>query len=507
MLLGLIPFAVMVLAFQVAPILSMLMGSFSKSGGSGFTFKQYDKILHSAFYLQAIKNSFLISAYSSIVGIIIGLLCAYSITRFSPRSSTAADAFEYDFQLRGSAACIRLYYPFGQQRGVSRCPTAPWAPAAGTASSPMPPSRSSPVAWPRRPRSRRTGRRVRTQWRSRPWGQIAILGALIATAASFAPAVVPLTIAMALAWTVGSLLVGGADPGWRVLVVAGEAVIVTLVLAAPWAIGTALAGKGAVAIFGLPVSGAAAPNWGEVIRFAIGPAARSPIVWLLVAGAALPLLLGRGVKLTWAARLWVTACASWGLAFAATRGDLGSFTPSESVVLAPAALAVAACVGLGISAFEDDLTGREFGWRQVVSVVALVFVAAGLLPVAVGAADGRWDLPSQGVEQPLAFLTHAGTSGVGRVLWLGDPRSLPAGGWSVQPGLAYACRRRRTCRMRRRCSPLPALGRPCSWPMPSAWPSPAGRCTSAGCSRRPGCGTWWSSTAWPRPWWAPCRRQ
>ena len=25
-----------------------------------------------------------------------------------------------------------------------------------------------------------------------------------------------------------------------------------------------------------------------------------------------------------------------------------------------------------------------------------------------------------------------------RVLWLGDPRALPAGGWSVQPGLAYA---------------------------------------------------------------------
>ena len=27
---------------------------------------------------------------------------------------------------------------------------------------------------------------------------------------------------------------------------------------------------------------------------------------------------------------------------------------------------------------------------------------------------------------------------MGRVLWLGDPRALPAGGWSVQPGLAYA---------------------------------------------------------------------
>ena len=34
-------------------------------------------------------------------------------------------------------------------------------------------------------------------------------------------------------------------------------------------------------------------------------------------------------------------------------------------MLAPAALAVAACVGLGISAFENDLSGREFGWRQL----------------------------------------------------------------------------------------------------------------------------------------------
>ena len=145
-------------------------------------------------------------------------------------------------------------------------------------------------------------------WRSRPAGQVAVLGALIAAASAFAPAVVPLVVLTALAWAVGSLLVGRARPEWwRVLVVALEAVAVALVLAAPWVVGTALAGKGAVAIFGLPVAGASAPNWGEVVRFAIGPVARSPIVWLLVAGAALPLVLGRGIRLAWAARLWVTA--------------------------------------------------------------------------------------------------------------------------------------------------------------------------------------------------------
>jgi hypothetical protein len=242
---------------------------------------------------------------------------------------------------------------------------------------------------------------------------------------------------MAVAWMLGSALVGAREPTARVLVVAIQGVLVALVLTLPWVVGTALAGKGAVAIFGLPLSGSTAPNWGEVLRFAVGPPARSPIAWLLVVAAALPLVIARGTRLAWAARLWVMALASWGLAYATTRGDLGSFTPSETVVLAPAALAVAVCIGIGIAAFENDLSGREFGWRQVVSGAALVFVAVGLLPVLGAAVGGRWDLPSQGVEQPLAFLAQPST-GVTRVLWLGDPRALPTGGWSVESGLAYA---------------------------------------------------------------------
>ncbi len=95
-------------------------------------------------------------------------------------------------------------------------------------------------------------------------------------------------------------------------------------------------------------------------------------------------------------------------------------------------------MGLGISSFENDLTGREFGWRQLVSVTALAFVAIGLLPVAAGAVGGRWGLPSQGVEQPLSFLAHPAPTDVSRVLWLGDPRAVPVGGFSVEPGLAYA---------------------------------------------------------------------
>jgi hypothetical protein len=276
------------------------------------------------------------------------------------------------------------------------------------------------------------------RWRTRPAGQIATLGALIAVGASFAPALAPLVLVAALAWVAGSYLVGARDAGWRPLAVAVAAVGFALVLLAPWVVGTALAGKGSLAIFGLPIAGATAPDWGELVRFAIGPVARSPLVWLLIAAAAFPLAIGRGIRLVWAARLWVMACASWGLALAAVRGDMGSFAPSTPVVLAPAALAIAACLGLGISSFENDLTGREFGWRQVTAAAALVFGVVGLLPVVAGAVNGRWNLPAQGVEQPLSFLDHTSPAGGARVLWLGDPRALPVGGWSIERGLAYA---------------------------------------------------------------------
>jgi GT2 family glycosyltransferase len=275
-------------------------------------------------------------------------------------------------------------------------------------------------------------------WRASRFGQIAVLGAIIGAATAFAPAVLPMTLAAAVALALGAAMAGQREHLGRVVGTAALAIGMALLLCAPWVVGTLLAGGHAVDIFGLPISASAAPGWGEVMRFAIGPTIRSPIVWLLVAGSALPLLLGKGVRLRWSARLWTMAGASWVLAFATTHGWTGSFTPSESVVLVPAGVAVAAGVGLGISTFENDLAGLAFGWRQVVSGLALVAVTVGLLPTAAGAVDGRWGMPAAGVEQPLTLLSRDVAPGAYRTLWLGDPRALPVGGWSVQRGLSYA---------------------------------------------------------------------
>ncbi len=277
-----------------------------------------------------------------------------------------------------------------------------------------------------------------TGWRGSPLGQVTLLGVVVGAASSFAPAVLPMTLVLAFALIVGSVLVGAGDQVRRVVSATAKSVGVALLLCAPWVIGILLSGSKSLDIFGLPISSAAAPGWGQVVRFAVGPAARSPFVWLIVGASALPLLLGTGVRLTWAARLWVLACASWVLTFVTTHGWTGGFAPSESVVLVPAAVAVAAGVGLGISSFENDLAGRAFGWRQIVSVAALVAAAVGLLPVVAGALNGRWDVATSGVEQPLAFLNRASASTEFRVLWIGDPRALPVGGWSLERGLSYA---------------------------------------------------------------------
>ncbi len=83
MLLILIPLVVWVCAFEILPVIQMVVMSFQKSNGQGLTLGHYVKSLSTGLYLEAMKNSILISLYSSVVAIIIALISAYSVTRFT----------------------------------------------------------------------------------------------------------------------------------------------------------------------------------------------------------------------------------------------------------------------------------------------------------------------------------------------------------------------------------------------------------------------------------------
>jgi hypothetical protein len=267
--------------------------------------------------------------------------------------------------------------------------------------------------------------------------QLAGLGVLVAVGVAFAPAMAVVVLVAACGLWAGSLVVGGRGAGVRSLRAALGSLGVALVLCAPWVIGAALAGPRILSVLGLPESPSSALSWSTLVRFDVGPVGGSGLSWLLIAAALLPVVIGSGPRLAWATRLWGVALLSWVLALVVERGWTHSFAPELDVVLVPAAVAVAACVGLGVAAFETDLIGQRFGWRQLATSVMMLAVLAGMIPVVAEVGNGRFGLPASGFDTPLQFLAAPPNESY-RVLWLGDPAALPVGAWSAGPGFAYA---------------------------------------------------------------------
>jgi len=167
----------------------------------------------------------------------------------------------------------------------------------------------------------------------------------------------------------------------------------------------------------------------------------APVGWAFVAAAALPLLLGKGWRLAWAVRLWMAALTCVGVAWAAGRGWVPVALESPHVLLAPAAAAFAGAAALGAVAFEVDLRGYRFGWRQGLSVAAGALVGIAALPLLGAVPDGRWHLPASEVARSVAWMDTEAAAGAFRVLWVGDPAMLPVDGWELSEGIAYATSR------------------------------------------------------------------
>lgn len=85
LILALLPFLIIVFAFEILPLLSVIDDSFRTEDGA-FTLQQYSKIFSNVFYTQGIVNSISISIYSSLIGIVIAVIGAYSITRLNSKT-------------------------------------------------------------------------------------------------------------------------------------------------------------------------------------------------------------------------------------------------------------------------------------------------------------------------------------------------------------------------------------------------------------------------------------
>ncbi|MFL6115977.1 MAG: glycosyltransferase family 2 protein, partial [Catenulispora sp.] len=245
------------------------------------------------------------------------------------------------------------------------------------------------------------------------------LGILLALLAAFVPAAIALVPALAIFLAIGSLAAGAADRVLRAVAAAGLAVLLAAALLFPWTF--EMLGSEWAAFTGVAGPESRALSLGQIVRFHTGPIGSAPLGWAFLVVAALPLLIGRDWRLGWAIRLWAVAIGCWGLAWAAGQGWLGFPLHSPEILLAPAAAALALCAALGALAFEIDLPGYAFGWRQVASSLAVVALGLGALPVVAASAGGRWLMPEQDYETFLGWLPAQREAGSFRVLWIGDP--------------------------------------------------------------------------------------
>jgi GT2 family glycosyltransferase len=283
------------------------------------------------------------------------------------------------------------------------------------------------------------------EWSRQPlWRAGLSLGIGTAVVAAVEPLAALLPLGLALLLATGGVLAGSARGTGRVgrfghgpVSVALVALGVTLVLHLPWLL--ELVGPDSTwAAIGGVIEGAPALSMAEIARFNTGPIGSGVLGFAFLVSGLLPLLIGQGWRLGWAVRAWVLVAGGWLLAVVAGMESFPLALGPVELLLAPAACGLALATALGMVAFEQDLRGYRFGWRQVASLASVVAVALGAVPVVVASAAGDWDSPRRNVGSVLGFLdSEQQEAGPFRTLWIGDPEVLPLSGWELSDGVSW----------------------------------------------------------------------
>jgi hypothetical protein len=273
---------------------------------------------------------------------------------------------------------------------------------------------------------------------ARWWTRAIALGVVVALAMAVLPFVLVLVLLVTASIVLASVLVGGWRGSLRALLVGVGAVVTAVVLHLPWSASVLWPGTDWSGFAGVEPAGVGTLSLGEILRFETGSLGAAPLGWAFLVVAALALVIGRGWRLAWAARAWTIAAVPFFITWAASRGWVTVGLPSADALLAPSAAALALAAGLGIAAFEIDLRGYRFGWRQLASLAAAAALVVGMVPALIAASGGRWRAPHSDFAASLAFMDQDPQAGAFRVLWLGQPSVLPLSAWQLGEGVGYA---------------------------------------------------------------------
>ena len=255
---------------------------------------------------------------------------------------------------------------------------------------------------------------------------VAATSLLLALTVAFEASFVVIATWIAVAWLLGSIIAGISLPRSLLavrLVVLG--IVGAAVLNLPWlitflsddAMGRLLPGTPQITD---PV------GFVNLARFDFGDSTLGPFALLLYVGAALAVLVTRGVRAVWAIRAVMLVVPALMLIFLIDRDVVTAFTPRSDVLLVVVGLGLA----LGTSALASqvlDVVDRA-GALRAIGVLGMVCSLVGIVPAAVAAVDGRWGQPETTIAQLLAQIPTDPAEGDFATVFVGRPELLPLDG-------------------------------------------------------------------------------
>ena len=265
--------------------------------------------------------------------------------------------------------------------------------------------------------------------------RILAAGLVLALAVAFAPVMLAVAVLLTLVFSLGTALARAsiATAGWSLVAGLG-AVAVAALLNLPWI--TSWTWEGVV---GAPPLGDAGLGLVPVASFEIGNTDFAALALALYLPVFAGVMLARAWRLTWAIRSALMVLVFGGLAVLADRGSIPIDMPEAGVLLVPVAVGLAMSAAAALAAFDLDVRGGTFGWRQPLGILASIAVVIGIAPGMAALANGSFQIPNTPLARLLdASLPDAAPDGDYNVLLIGDARVLPVPATEYRDGVSWA---------------------------------------------------------------------
>jgi hypothetical protein len=261
-------------------------------------------------------------------------------------------------------------------------------------------------------------------------------GIALAVAVAFAPVMLPMAALLTLAFAAGTLVAQSSPRTalWSLAAGAG-AVVVAALLNLPW-----IATWSWERVVGPPPVGEAGLGLLTLASFEIGTTDFAALALALYLPVVASVALAMAWRLTWAVRAGTLVLVFGALAVLADRGSLPVSAPEAGVLLVPVAVGVALAAAAALAAFDLDVRGGSFGWRQPLGILASVAVVVGVVPGVLSVTDGSFQQPTTTLARLLdrALPDAVDAGGDYNVLLLGDARILPVPSTEYRTGVSWA---------------------------------------------------------------------